>query len=68
MSLEEITGNMKMVAEGIKTALSAYELGNKKEVDLPICDQVYHTLYNGKNPKEAVKDLMTRELKVELEH
>ena len=68
MSLDEITGNMNMVAEGIKTARSAYELGKKMEVYMPICDQVYHILYNDKDPKEAVKYLMSRELKVELEH
>lgn len=68
MSLDEITKNMSMVAEGIKTARSAYELGKKMEVDMPICNQVHHILYNGKNPKEAVKYLMGRELKAELEH
>ena len=68
MSLDEITGSTSMVAEGIKTARSAYELGKKMEVDMPICNQVYHILYNDKDPKEAVKYLMSRELKVELEH
>ncbi len=68
MSLEEITGSMNMVAEGIKTARSAYELGKKMGVELPIGNQVYQILYNGKNPQKAVRDLMTRELKVELEH
>jgi glycerol-3-phosphate dehydrogenase (NAD(P)+) len=68
MSLDEITGSMNMVAEGIKTARAAYELGKKMDVPLPITDQVYHVLYNGKDPKKAVRELMTRELKVELEH
>ncbi len=68
MSIEEITGSMNMVAEGIKTAKSAYELGEKMEVELPISNQVYNILYGGKDPKEAVKELMTRKLKVELEH
>ena len=68
MRLDEITGNMSMVAEGIKTARSAYELGKKMEVYMPICNQVYHILYNDKDPKEAVKYLMSRELKVELEY
>lgn len=68
MSLDEITGSMNMVAEGIKTSRAAYELGKKMEVPLPITDQVYHVLYNGKDPKKAVRELMTRELKVELEH
>jgi glycerol-3-phosphate dehydrogenase (NAD(P)+) len=68
MKLEEITGSMSMVAEGIKTARSAYKLAKKMDVDMPICNQVYHILYNGKDPKEAVKRLMTRQLKSELEH
>jgi glycerol-3-phosphate dehydrogenase len=37
-------------------------------VDMPIIDQVYETLYNGKDPLLAVKELMTRELKKEREH
>jgi len=68
MSLDEITSSMNMVAEGIKTARAAYELGKKMDVALPITNQVYHVLYNGKDPKKAVRELMTRELKVELEH
>lgn len=68
MSLKEITEGMDMVAEGIKTAQSAHELGKKTKVEMPITDQVYQLLYEGKDPKEAVRDLMTRELKVELEH
>lgn len=68
MSLNQITGGMNMVAEGIKTARSAYELAKKMNVDMPITTQVYQILYEGKEPKEAVKELMTRELKGELEH
>jgi len=68
MSLEEITGSMKMVAEGIKTTRSAYELARRVGVDMPITAEVYKILYEGKSPKKAVKTLMTRELKAELEH
>jgi glycerol-3-phosphate dehydrogenase (NAD(P)+) len=68
MKLQEITSGMNMVAEGIKTTRSAYELSQKVGVDMPITTQVYEVLYNGKDPKDAVKDLMTREPKVELEH
>lgn len=67
-SLEEITQGMKMVAEGIKTARSAHQLGKKLGVEMPITNQVYHILYEGKDPRKAVRDLMTRELKAELEH
>jgi len=68
MGLEEITSGMDMVAEGIRTARSAYDLARKIGVDMPITTQVYQILYKGKDPKEAVRELMTRELKAELEH
>jgi len=68
MQLVDITENMKMVAEGIKTAHSAYELSRKMDVDMPITTQVYQILYQGKDPRNAVKELMTRGLKSELEH
>jgi len=68
MKLEEITSGMKMVAEGIRTTRSAYELSKKVGVDMPITTEIYEVLYNGKDPKDAVRDLMTREPKVELEH
>jgi glycerol-3-phosphate dehydrogenase (NAD(P)+) len=67
MTIEEITGGMNMVAEGVKTSISSYELAKKMDVEMPIISQVYEILYRGKDPKEAVKELMTRELKKELE-
>ncbi len=67
MSLEEITGSMNMVAEGIKTAKSAFELAKKTGVDMPISTQIYQILYDGKDPREGIKDLMMRELKAEIE-
>lgn len=67
-SLTEITEGMNMVAEGVKTTISAYELARKIGVDMPIVDQVYETLYKNKDPLSAVKELMTRELKREREH
>jgi glycerol-3-phosphate dehydrogenase (NAD(P)+) len=68
MKIQEITAGMTMVAEGVRTARSAYELAKKMGVEMPITTQVYQILYEEKNPIEAVKDLMGRELKVELEH
>jgi glycerol-3-phosphate dehydrogenase (NAD(P)+) len=65
MAIDEITSGMNMVAEGIKTTRSAYELAKKMDVDMPITTEVYRVLYEEKDPQEAVKDLMTRELKVE---
>jgi glycerol-3-phosphate dehydrogenase (NAD(P)+) len=67
MRLEEITRDMNMVAEGIKTSISAYQLGKKIGVDMPIINQVYKILYQGKEPRSAVRELMTRELRKEME-
>lgn len=67
-TVKDITSRMNMVAEGIKTSKSAYELSKKMEVIMPIVQQVYEILYQNKDPKQAVKELMTRDLKVELEH
>ena len=65
-SLEQILGEMKQVAEGVKTAQSARDLSKKTGVEMPICDQVYAILYEGKNAKSAVVELMGRSPKSEL--
>ena len=65
MELTNILRDMRMVAEGIKTTKAAYDLSKKMEVAMPITEQVYYILYQNKNPKEAVTELMTRDLKVE---
>jgi glycerol-3-phosphate dehydrogenase (NAD(P)+) len=57
--------HMQMVAEGVPTARSAYELCRKHRIDMPITREVYSVLYQGKSPIEAVKDLMTRSKKAE---
>ena len=64
--LNDILSEMKMVAEGVKTAKAAYELAKKYGVEMPITEQVYRVLYEDKSPKDAVMDLMTRRLKGEL--
>ena len=68
LHLEEITRSMRMVAEGIKTARSAYELSQKMGVAMPITREVYRILYEGKDPKDAVRELMLRDLKTEREY
>ena len=65
VGLDQILKDMKMVAEGIKTTRSAYHLSEKLNVPMPITEQVYNILYQKKDPKEAVTELMTRDLKVE---
>ena len=65
-ALQEILGEMKQVVEGVKTAKSAKDLSKKIGVEMPICDQIYAILYEGKNPKAAVLELMTRQPKAEI--
>ena len=61
-SLDKILDEMIMVAEGVKTSLSVKALSDKQSVEMPICDAVYESLYEGRDPKEAVSTLMSREL------
>ena len=67
MKLNEILSEMRMVAEGVKTAKSVYNLSRKLGVEMPICHEVYRILYDDLSPKEAVHRLMTRTLKHELD-
>ena len=64
-TLNQIRSHMEMVAEGVPTAKSAYELSLKYKVDMPITREVYAVLYNNKSPIKAVRDLMAREKKEE---
>lgn len=64
-TLEVITGGMKQVAEGITTARSAVELSRKHRVEMPIAEAVHRVLYEGKDPREAVRELMLRDPKPE---
>jgi glycerol-3-phosphate dehydrogenase (NAD(P)+) len=64
--LAEVLGDMHQVAEGVKTAKSARDLSLRTGVELPICNQVYAIAYEGKNPRAAVGELMTRQPKSEL--
>jgi glycerol-3-phosphate dehydrogenase (NAD(P)+) len=56
---------MNMVAEGVRTAKSAYELAQREGVDMPITTEVYKALYEGKPPVTAVESLMGRALRAE---
>jgi glycerol-3-phosphate dehydrogenase (NAD(P)+) len=56
---------MTMVAEGVKTAKSAYDLSLREEVEMPITTEVYRALYEGKPPEQAVASLLRRALRPE---
>jgi len=59
-ALDQVLADMTQVAEGVKTARSARDLSRKVGVELPICDQVHAIMYEGKSPRRAVVELMTR--------
>jgi len=65
--LSDILAQMRMVAEGVHTAQSVYHLSRKLDVEMPICHQTYRILYEDLAPREALFQLMTRDLKPELD-
>jgi glycerol-3-phosphate dehydrogenase (NAD(P)+) len=58
--LADILGGMSMVAEGVYTARSVHERAARMGIDMPITAEVYRVLYEGKDPRAAVDDLMLR--------
>jgi glycerol-3-phosphate dehydrogenase (NAD(P)+) len=64
--LHDILSDMVMVAEGVATTKSVYDLGKKYQVDLPIANAVYKVLFEDKDPIIATSDLMTRDAKEEM--
>lgn len=66
-SLEEILQSMGMVVEGVRTTKATYQLSQKMNVEMPITEGLYDVLFNEKDPKEVVQQLMTRSKKEELD-
>ena len=64
-TLGEILKEMVMVAEGIKTTRSAYELSKKHNIEMPITEQVYKVLFENKRTEDALNELMLRGAKKE---
>ena len=66
-TLEDIMGSMKMVAEGVWNCQAAKELADELGVAVPITEQVNAVVHEGKDPRQAVIDLMSRTPKAEQE-
>ena len=58
--LEEIIDEMNMVAEGVKTVQSVLHLGERHDVDLPICRTIHQIVHEGASPSEAYAALVHR--------
>jgi glycerol-3-phosphate dehydrogenase (NAD(P)+) len=64
--LDDVLGEMTMVAEGVKSAPAVLELARRAEVAMPICEQVAAVLFDGRRPEAAVDELMSRDPATEL--
>ncbi|EOD01282.1 NAD(P)H-dependent glycerol-3-phosphate dehydrogenase [Caldisalinibacter kiritimatiensis] len=67
MKVEEAIDSVGMVVEGIKTTEAAYKLSKKYDVKMPITEELYGVLYDGKDVKKSVINLMLRDKKHEME-
>ncbi|EOS7794075.1 NAD(P)H-dependent glycerol-3-phosphate dehydrogenase [Enterococcus hirae] len=65
--LEEVLENMGMVVEGVSTTKAAVELAEQLGVEMPITQTIYNVLYNGEDIKQAAKEIMLRDGKIENE-
>ncbi|MBM6653296.1 NAD(P)H-dependent glycerol-3-phosphate dehydrogenase [Faecalitalea cylindroides] len=55
----------KKTVEGVRTAKIVHKVAKQNNIDMPICEEVYQILFEGKEPKTCANDLMLRELKKE---
>lgn len=67
-SLDEATKEVGMVVEGIRTTKSTYKLAEKYNIDMPITNEIYNVLYNNKDVKNSIVNLMVRDKKHEMEN
>ncbi len=65
-SLAEIQDEMIMVAEGVPTTRAAKELALRHQVEMPIAREVHSVLFDGKDPRDAIRDLMLRRPRAEV--
>jgi glycerol-3-phosphate dehydrogenase (NAD(P)+) len=63
--IDEITGGMRAIAEGVRTTKSTVQLAQRLGIEMPIAEKMYAVLYEGLRPQEAITDLMERKLKEE---
>ena len=64
---DEAIQKVGMTVEGYRATRAAYELSHTAHIEMPIVNQCYEVLFRGKNPREAIHDLMTRQRRHEIE-
>jgi glycerol-3-phosphate dehydrogenase (NAD(P)+) len=65
LSLKEALSKMVMVAEGVETTKSVYQLAQKFDIVMPITVEVYKALFKNESPRQAIKNLMMRQFRPE---
>jgi glycerol-3-phosphate dehydrogenase (NAD(P)+) len=66
MRLADILAEMRMVAEGVKSSEAVYRLACRLGVDMPIIENIHKILHENKPARQAVSELMARDLKSEM--
>ncbi|MFC2948301.1 NAD(P)H-dependent glycerol-3-phosphate dehydrogenase [Virgibacillus sediminis] len=66
-SLEEVLNQMGMVVEGVRTVKAAHQFALEQKVEMPITSGLYQILFEEKNPKEVVEQLMNRTKREEMD-
>lgn len=66
-SLADIEASMNMVAEGVNTTKAALKLARRHEVEMPITEQIYQVLFEGKEPRQVINEMLLRGPKREFE-
>jgi glycerol-3-phosphate dehydrogenase (NAD(P)+) len=61
----DISKSLNTVSEGVTTAKAAHLVAEAKGIEMPICTEVYRIIYEGKDPRQSGKDLMSRPLRSE---
>ncbi|MGI6188911.1 MAG: NAD(P)H-dependent glycerol-3-phosphate dehydrogenase [Clostridiales bacterium] len=64
--LDQVLDSIGMVVEGVNTCKAAYRLSKKHNIVMPVTEQLYYVLFEGKDPREAVEELMLRDRNHEL--
>lgn len=65
--LQQVLDEMGMVVEGVSTTRAAYELAQQQGIEMPITNTIYHVLYDQKEIRTAITEIMQREGKQELD-
>lgn len=62
LTVEQASKELKTVSEGVATAKAVYLVSRKRNIEMPICTEVYKIIYEGKDPRRSAVDLMRRPL------